>query len=199
MNYFKKPELISRLPKDFSKIIELKDDHKYKPVIAIKHKEECPRNILETFTDYYKEIVEFLVAIGEPIVRTKNFQEYEINSFSLYSAASMGIDTDDIIHILENISKNYLQEELKKYIIENTKTYGIARIILKNNRYFIKCKTKEILKKISEIQEVKYSNKKVIDLEKKKPKKMEIEENFQINDISNEKKGEIPPEGEGYI
>ena len=201
MNFFKRPknEELRKTPKDFTKKIELKDDHKYKPVIAIKDPDEFPRIILETATDYYKEIVEFLVAIGEPIVRTKNFQEYEINTFSLYSAASMGIDTDDIIHILENISKNYLQEELKKYIIDNTKTYGIARIILKNNRYFIKCKTKEILKKISEIQEVKYSHKKILDLERKKPKNMEIEENFQNNNINNEKKEEIPSEGDGYI
>ena len=113
MNFFKRPkneEFIRKTPKDFTKKIELKDDHKYKPVIAIKDQDECPRIILETATDYYKEIVEFLVAIGEPIVRTKNFQEYEINTFSLYSAASMGIDIDNNIHILENISKNYLKE-----------------------------------------------------------------------------------------
>ena len=144
----KKPKIeqtTRRIAKDFSQLIKLKDDFKYKPVIAIKSDGECPRIILETFTDYYKEIVEFLVAIGEPKVRTKNFQEYEINIFSLYSAASMGIETDEILIILENISKNYLQNELKQFIIDNTKTYGIARIILENNRYFIKCKSNEIL------------------------------------------------------
>ena len=167
----KKEENPRRITKDFSDLIKLKDDFKYKPVIAIKYNDECPRIIMETFTDYYKEIVEFLVAIGEPKVRTKNFQEYEINTFSLYSAASMGIETDDIIIILENISKNYLQNELKQYIIDNTKTYGIARIILENNRYFIKCKNEEILNKILDIQVVRYSHNKILDLEKKKTKK----------------------------
>ena len=59
-------------------------------------------------TDYYKEIVDFLVAIGEPKVRTKNYHEYELNVFSLYSASSMGFETYDIIQMLDNISKNYL-------------------------------------------------------------------------------------------
>jgi DNA excision repair protein ERCC-3 len=155
---------------------------------------ECPRIILETFTEYYKEIVDFLVAIGEPIVRTKNFQEYQLNRFSLYSAASMGIETNDIINILENISKNCLQKELKKYIIDKTKTYGIARIILKNNRYFIKCKDKDVLNKIKKIQEVDNSHREILN------QKMEIEENFN-NKNNNEKKEEenIPSFGEGFI
>ena len=62
-----------------------------------------------------------MVAIGEPIVRTKNFHEYELNKFSLYSASSMGFETADIIQMLENISKNILQRELKEFIEENTK------------------------------------------------------------------------------
>ena len=191
----KKPKIeqtTRRIAKDFSQLIKLKDDFKYKPVIAIKSDGECPRIILETFTDYYKEIEELLVAIGEPKVRTKNFQEYEINIFSLYSAASMGIETDEILIILENISKNYLQNELKQFIIDNTKTYGIARIILENNRYFIKCKSNEILNKILDIQVVKYSHNKILDLEKKNPKKMEIEEN-------NNQKEELPSSGEDFI
>ena len=184
---------------DFSKI-KLKDDFKYKPVIAVMPEKKspddnpCPKIILETFTEYYKEIVDFLVAIGEPIVRTKNFQEYQLNSFSLYSAASMGIETNDIINILENISKNYLQKELKKYIIDKTKTYGIARIILKNNRYFIKCKDNDVLNKIKKIQEVDNSYREILN------QRMEIEENFN-NKNNNEKKEEenLPSSGEGFI
>ena len=186
---------VERKVLDFSKI-KLKEDFKYKPVIAVMPDGDnpCPKIILETFTEYYKEIVDFLVAIGEPIVRTKNFQEYQLNSFSLYSAASMGIETNDIINILENISKNYLQKELKKYIIDKTKTYGIARIILKNNRYFIKCKDNDVLNKIKKIQEVDNSYREILN------QRMEIEENFN-NKINNEKKEEenIPSSGEGFI
>ena len=192
------------VPKDLSNILKLKDDYKYKPVYAYMNKDKCPRIVLETFSEYYKEIVEFLIAIGEPKVRTINFQEYEMNEFSLYSAASMQIDTDEILIILENISKNFLQEELKEYIINNTKSYGKARIILKNNRFFIMCKNEEILNNVLKIQEIKYSYNKILDMEKKKPKNMEIEERnynnkLQNNNINNEKEEDLPSSGENYI
>ena len=208
MKTFKRPKneenQIKIMPHDFSHL-KLKDDYNYKPVIAIKEVDNYPRIILETNTKYYKEIVEFLVAIGEPMVRTKNFQEYEINEFSLYSAASMGIDTDEILIVLENISKNYLQDDLKKFIRDNTQTYGIARIILKNNRYFIKCKNSKILDSILRIQEVKLSYNKLLENERKNPKNMEIEEdNYNSkhsNNINNEKKEEenLPSIGDDFI
>ena len=74
----------------------------------------------------------------------------------------MGFETEDIIQILENISKNVLQKDLKDFIEENTKTYGMARIILKDKRYFITCKNQEVFKKISNIQEVRISHNYVI-------------------------------------
>ena len=166
---------------DFSNLITYKDDSKYKPVIAVKAKDSNPRIILQTMTDYYKEIVDFLVAIGEPIIRTKNFHEYELTKFSLYSASSMGLETNDIIQILENISKNYLQKDLKDFIIENTKTYGMARIILKKKRYFISCKNQEVFNTIKRIQEVNTSNKKV---ENRNNSLMQIEENNQEEEIA---------------
>ena len=159
--------------KDFSNMIIYKEDAKYKPVIAVKAKESNPRIILQTMTDYYKEIVDFLVAIGEPIVRTKNFHEYELTKFSLYSASSMGVETNDIIQILENISKNILQKDLKDFIIENTKTYGMARLLLRKKRYFISCKTQEVYNKIKTIQEVSISIQKVIF---QNSNKMQVEE-----------------------
>ena len=84
---FKKPIPIMPFEgtKDFSNL-SYKDDSKYKPVIAVKSKDSNPRIILQTNTNYYKEIVDFLVAIGEPVVRTKNFHEYELNKFSLYNS-----------------------------------------------------------------------------------------------------------------
>ena len=182
---FKKPFSIPisfETTKDFSTLLTYKEDSKYKPVIAVKAKDSNPRIILQTNTNYYKEIVDFLVAIGEPVVRTKNFHEYELNKFSLYSASSMGFETDDIIQMLENISKNVLQKDLKDFIEENTKTYGMARIILKNKRYFIVCKIKEVFKRISNIQEVKISHNYVIK-NNQINNQMQIEENIPDNYI----------------
>jgi len=184
---FKKPIPIPiETTKDFSTLLTYKEDSKYKPVIAVKGKESNPRIILQTNTNYYKEIVDFLVAIGEPIVRTKNFHEYELNKFSLYSASSMGFETEDIIQILENISKNVLQNDLKEFIEENTRTYGMARIILKDKRYFIVCKNQEVFKKISNIQEVRISHNYVIknnQLNNQLNNQMQIEENIPDNYI----------------
>ena len=182
---FKKPFSIPvsfETTKDFSTLLTYKEDSKYKPVIAVKAKDSNPRIILQTNTNYYKEIVDFLVAIGEPVVRTKNFHEYELNKFSLYSASSMGFETDDIIQMLENISKNVLQKDLKDFIEENTKTYGMARIILKDKRYFIVCKNKEVFKRISNIQEVRISHNYVIK-NNQLNNQMQIEENIPDNYI----------------
>ena len=182
---FKRPNPINKKLKplyqktiDFSSLISYKDDAKYKPVIAVKGEDSNPRIILQTMTNNYKEIVDFLVAIGEPVVRTKNFHEYELNKFSLYSAASMGIETNDIIDILANISKNHLQKSLKDFIIENTKKYGLARLILRKKRYFIVCKNEEILNNIKRIQQVRISNE---SIRRNNEYKMQIEEN-KINE-----------------
>ena len=181
---FKKPIPINQMKDlyqplmDFSKL-EYKEDSKYKPVIAVMAPNSNPRIILQTMTDYYKEIVDFLVAIGEPIVRTKNFHEYELNKFSLYSASSMGFTSNNIKNILDNISKNKLQRELIKFIEKNTETFGKARLILRNKRYYISCENQEVLDKIQKIQEVKYSNSNVLS----RNYNMEIEENINENDF----------------
>ena len=111
----------------------------------------CGKNghiFLESFTNYYKEISDFLIAIGEPIHRTKYIHEYQLTKYSLYAAAAMNIKTNDILLILDNLSKNNLPEELINLIKENTDTYGKLRLILENNRYFIECNNNEADKKI---------------------------------------------------
>ena len=206
-NILDEPEIL--YTNDFTHLIKFKYDYQYKPVISIM-KDDKPRIILETFNEYYKEISEFLIAIGEPLLRTKNFHEYELNRFSLYSAASMNIKTEDIIIILENVSKNYLQDELKKYIRKYSEKYGKARLILNNGRYFINCKEENILDKLLAIQIVQYKHN--ICVKKRLTSQiqynnnrnnMEIEENNIINNnINNNINNEIdniPPRGENYI
>lgn len=106
---------------------------------------------LETFAPLYKETSDFLVAIAEPVHRTKNIHEYALTQYSLYAAASMNVKTEEIIQILANLSKNELPEELIKYIKENTETYGKVKLILKNKRYFIECNDSKILRNLLQI------------------------------------------------
>jgi DNA excision repair protein ERCC-3 len=106
---------------------------------------------LETFGPLYKETSDFLIAIAEPVHRTKNIHEYALTQYSLYAAASMNVKTEDIIQILANLSKNELPSELIRYIKENTETYGKVKLILKNKRYFIECRDSGILRNLQQI------------------------------------------------
>jgi DNA excision repair protein ERCC-3 len=112
---------------------------------------------LETFAPYYKETSDFLVAIAEPVNRTKNIHEYMLTQYSLYAAASMNIKTSDIIQVLSNLAKNTLPEKLVKYIIDNTETYGKVKLILKNKRYFIECTAPGIINKLQSNEKINRS------------------------------------------
>ena len=109
---------------------------------------------LETSTPFYREICDFLVAIAEPVHRTRNIHEYILTKYSLYAAASMGIKTSDIELILRNLSKNELPKELIENIKKNTETFGKTRLILKDKRYFIVCSDERIKKEILKIPSI---------------------------------------------
>ena len=55
---------------------------------------------LETFSPIYKESCDFIIAIAEPRSRTKYIHEYELTQYSLYAAASMNINTQEIINVI---------------------------------------------------------------------------------------------------
>ena len=83
--------------KEYKDLI-LKPDHLSKAIFCGKD----GHIFLETFSKYYKEISDFLIAIGEPINRTKNLHEFSLTTYSLYAAASMNIKTEDIKTILSS-------------------------------------------------------------------------------------------------
>ena len=51
---------------------------------------------------------DFLIAIADPVCRPRFIHEYQITSYSLYAAASLGLQTDNIINRLALLSKNEL-------------------------------------------------------------------------------------------
>lgn len=152
---------------------------------------------LETFAPLYKETSDFLVAIAEPVNRTKNIHEYALTQYSLYAAASMNIKTDEIIQILRNLSKNDLPDELIKYIKENTETYGKVKLILKNKRYFIECNEKDMLQRLMQIGRIYQSYQSIYNKRKNmgrnNPPQTNPGNEFIINiNLNNENKSTAP-------
>lgn len=158
--------------KEYKDLI-LKPDHLSKAIFCGKD----GHIFLETFSKYYKEISDFLIAIGEPINRTKNLHEFSLTTYSLYAAASMNIKTEDIKTILSNLSKNELPPELIKHIEENTETYGKVRLLLKNKRYFIECNNRDILMEVLNIPYVYASYRSILE------KRQKLNEKLQNNPI----------------
>jgi DNA excision repair protein ERCC-3 len=77
---------------DFSKL-RLRADHDKRPMWV------CPSLYiyLEAFTPQYKEAYDFMIAVANPVSRTKHMHIYKLNQGSLYGAVSIGLETDYII------------------------------------------------------------------------------------------------------
>ena len=52
----------------------------------------------------YRQAHDFLIAIAEPICRPVNIHEYRLTPYSLYAAVSVGLQTDDIVKYLSQVS-----------------------------------------------------------------------------------------------
>lgn len=94
----------------------LKPDHTKRPVWV------CPDGniFLEAFHDLYVSAYDFLVAIAEPVARPEFLHQYKLTPYSLYAAVATNIETEDIISVLERLSKNALPKEVKKFVRDCT-------------------------------------------------------------------------------
>lgn len=129
----------------------------YQPDQLIKHtlKQDRPCLIfpdghifLETFSPFYERVVDFIIAIADPCSRPAHMHEFQLNEYSIFSSITLGISCEEIISTMELISKNEITEELKTNIRECAKKVDRARILLKNERYFIESKDLETLYEI---------------------------------------------------
>lgn len=82
------------------------------------------RIFLETFSPVYKPAYDFLIAIAEPVSRPETIHEYQLTMHSLYAAVSVGLPTETIISVLEKLSKNALDADLKSFIRNSTRNFG---------------------------------------------------------------------------
>mmetsp|Transcript_32345 Transcript_32345/g.53520 ORF Transcript_32345/g.53520 Transcript_32345/m.53520 type:complete len:764 (-) Transcript_32345:111-2402(-) len=121
---------------DYSQNLELKPDAAGRPLWI------CPdgRVMLESDTPVYKEATDFLVAIAEPVCRTRFMQEYQLTPYSLYAGASMGLRTADILLAMERFSKNKVPREVEQMVTTCTSRYGKVKLVMQQDRLYIECR-----------------------------------------------------------
>lgn len=89
------------MDQDFS-WLHLKPDHASRPLWISP---EDGHIILEAFSPIAEQAQDFLTAISEPVSRPAFIHEYKLTSYSLYAAVSVGLQTEDIIEVLNRLSK----------------------------------------------------------------------------------------------
>ncbi|KAA1467331.1 DNA repair helicase rad25 [Dentipellis sp. KUC8613] len=129
------------MDQDFS-WLHLKPDHASRPLWISP---EDGHIILEAFSPIAEQAQDFLVAISEPVSRPSFIHEYKLTSYSLYAAVSVGLQTEDIIEVLNRLSKVPVPETIINFIRERTLSYGKVKLVLKHNKYFVESSHPETL------------------------------------------------------
>ncbi|CAN6667170.1 general transcription and DNA repair factor IIH helicase subunit XPB [Trichomonascus vanleenenianus] len=137
------PDEVSRMfgKADFS-YLKLKPDHATRPLWI---NPEDGRIILESFSPLAEQAQDFLVTIAEPVSRPSHIHEYRITTYSLYAAVSVGLETNDIISVLNRLSKVPVPKSIISFIHGCTVSYGKVKLVLKHNRYFVESSHAETL------------------------------------------------------
>lgn len=126
---------------DFS-YLRLRPDHASRPLWISPND---GRIILESFSPLAEQAQDFLVTIAEPISRPSHIHEYKITAYSLYAAVSVGLETEDIISVLDRLSKVPVAESIINFIKGATISYGKVKLVIKHNRYFVETTQADIL------------------------------------------------------
>ncbi|PIA19041.1 DNA repair helicase rad25 [Coemansia reversa NRRL 1564] len=125
--------------------LRLKPDHESRPLWI------CPQSghiILEAFSPIAEQAIDFLIAISEPVSRPTYIHEYKLTPFSLYAAVSVGLNTNDIIEVLNRLSKVPVPPDVVSVINQCTKSYGKVKVVLKHNRYYVESSYPSILQRL---------------------------------------------------
>ena len=109
--------------RDFSSL-PLKSDHATRPIYISPSSGNI---ILEAFHPLASHATDFLIAIAEPVSRPSHIHEYKLTPHSLYAAVSVGLQTNDIIEVLNRLSKVPVPDEIADFIRECTVSYGKVR------------------------------------------------------------------------
>jgi DNA excision repair protein ERCC-3 len=68
----------------------------------------------------------------------------------LYAAGSVGLHQNDIFMVLDKLAKNLeIPDEVKETIKIYSSQYGKAKLVLKDNKYFIEAVDEETMKNLT--------------------------------------------------
>ena len=129
---------------DYSTSLTLKRDHERRPIWVTKDN----TIILEAFSPYYSQAYDFLIDIAEPEARPEFIQTYRLTEDSLYAAVAVSRSTDSIIKVLNILCKTQVPAEVVKYIKDCTYTFGKAKLVLKDNCFFVESHFPEVLRQL---------------------------------------------------
>ncbi|SCV68570.1 BQ2448_691 [Microbotryum intermedium] len=143
----RKGDLVSsifRESRDFTNL-PLKPDHATRPFFI---NPDTYSIILEAFHVLAPQATDFLIAIAEPISRPKFLHEYKLTPHSLYAAVSVGLQTENIIEVLNRMSKVPVPESIGRFIRDCTRSYGKVKLVLKHNKHFVESSHPQVLREL---------------------------------------------------
>ena len=125
--------------------LQLKPDHENRPLWIDPKKSWIT---LESFSPLFTQAQDFLTTIAEPLSRPELLHEYALTDHSLYAAVSVGLAPQDIINVLDRLSKTPLPDETRNYILTHTRAFGKVKLVLKHNHYFLETQDSQVLEKL---------------------------------------------------
>jgi DNA excision repair protein ERCC-3 len=135
---------------DYSKVPLLRD-HAQRPLWIT----EDGHIFLEMF--HAARVYDFIITIAEPVFRPFLMHEYQLTPYSLYGAVSVGLNTATILNDLTAISKTELPIKVVNLIRDCTQSYGKAKLVLHQNRYFVESASDEVFEKLIRDEKIQSS------------------------------------------
>ena len=131
--------------------LDLKEDHQHRPLWI------SPEGsiYMEAQSPIADQAEDFLIAIAEPVSRPEFVHEYRLTAYSLYAAVSIGLETENMIDVLNRLSKTPVPPNIVDFIRENTLSYGKVKLVLKQNRYYVESAYPDILQKLLKDEVIK--------------------------------------------
>ncbi|KAI4143568.1 MAG: hypothetical protein LQ340_006955 [Diploschistes diacapsis] len=125
--------------------LDLKQDHYDRPLWIDGRTNKVT---LETFSPTFKQAQDFLITIAEPKSRPRFLHEYQLTTHSLYAAVSVGLTAHDILNGLNKFLKTPLPPSVIRFIEECTQSFGVVKLVLKQNLFFLETSDPEILQQL---------------------------------------------------